>query len=93
MKKKLKALVQGSGPLDNVELNRLKKALETAKAKFEKAKTAKKDAKAAFIKAADQWLSQAEIPHAPVEKREKKASKSKKANAAPAAKRDKVSLK
>ena len=93
MKKKLKALVQGTGPLDNVELNRLKKALEAAKLKFEKAKIAKKEAKAAFIKAADHWLAQSEIPHTPSEKKAKKTSKSKKPNAASSAKSDKVSLK
>ena len=93
MKKKVKALVHSTEPLENAELNRLKKALEMAKAKFEKAKADKKNAKTALIKAADQWLCEAAVPHAPSEKRRKDSSKSKKPNAAPAAKRDKVSLK
>ena len=90
MKKKLKALLQGSEPINNAEVNRLKKAFEAAKLKFQTAKATKIAAKRAFQKSAEQWLVQAEVPHAPLQKKEKKAPKTGKPKGEQAGKRTKA---
>ncbi len=75
MKKKLKALLEGKEAIGNAEVARLKKALETANLKFEKARTAKTEAKKAFKVAAEEWLCELDVPHTAPAKKNKKAPK------------------
>ncbi len=79
MKKKVKALLESEKSSGNKELDRLKKTLETAGLKFEKAKAAKADAKEAFNKFATQWLEKAKTSPKKKEKGKSspKASKAK----------------